>query len=264
MNNNYVLSEVSNRVAILTLNRPESMNALIPEMRLELLQAIDLADNDDEVRAVIITGAGDSFCAGGDINAMQLQSASGGRRELQQLISPVRNQIVLRLQRTSKPFIAAINGACAGGGLGLSLACDIRLAAEEAKFSFAFGRLGLHPEWGVSYFLPRLVGLQKANELVWSASRFSAREAKDMGLVLNVMNSGEVLSEGIKLAERFAAGPPVAIQLSKKAMRNSFNTSLEEALDFESFAQSVVLSGEDVREGFAAYQEKRRPNFTGR
>ncbi len=264
MKQKLVLVEISNRVAVLTLNRPQSMNALIPEMRVELLEAIDIVDCDDEIRAVVITGAGESFCAGGDVNAMQQQAESGNRREIQELVSPLRNQIVLRLQRTKKPFIAAVNGACAGGGLGLSLACDIRVASENATFSCAFGRLGLHPEWGVSYFLPRLIGLQQAYELIWSASRFSAAEAQDMGLLLRVVKPGAALSEGINLAERIAAGPPVAIQLSKKAMRTSLNSSLEEALDFESFAQGVVLGGEDVREGLKAFQEKRNPEFTGR
>ncbi len=264
MNLEYILTEIEDRVAVLTLNRPEHMNALIPEMRLELLTAIDAVDSDPEVRAVVITGAGDSFCAGGDVNAMRQQARSSDRRGVQDQISPVRNQIVLRLQKTVKPFIAAINGACAGGGLGLALACDLRLASQEAGFSLAFGRLGLHPEWGVSYFLPRLVGIQRANELVWSAARFTADEANDMGLVVRVVNASDLRAEALDMARRFASAAPVAIQLSKKAMRNAFDVSLEEALDFESFAQGVVLSGEDVREGFRAFQEKRKPNFTGR
>ncbi len=264
MNHKYILTKTENRVAVVTLNRPEHMNALIPEMRQELLEAIDAVDNNTEVRAVVITGAGEVFCAGGDVNAMQQQSQSADRREIQHLISPVRNQIVLRLQNTTKPFIAAINGACAGGGLGLSLACDIRLASANTKFSLAFGRLGLHPEWGVSYFLPRLIGLQKASELIWSAARFSAREAAQMGLILREVEEGTAQTEAVALAQRFAAGAPVAIQLSKKAMNKALDTSLEDALDFESYAQGVVLSGDDVREGIKAFQEKRRPDFTGR
>ncbi len=264
MHHEYILTEIEDSVAVITLNRPEHRNALIPEMRLELLEAVDAVDNNPEVRAVIITGAGDTFCAGGDVNAMHQQTQSGGRRDVQDVISPVRNQIVLRLRQTIKPFIAAINGACAGGGLGLALACDIRLASDNAKFSLAFGRLGLHPEWGVSYFLPRLVGLQRANELIWSSARFSAAEARDMGLILRIAEQGAVYAEAMQMARRFTSGAPVAIQLAKKAMRNALDISLEDALDFESYAQGVVLSGEDFQEGLRAFRDKRKPSFTGR
>ncbi len=259
-----VTCDTQDRIGVITLNRPGDRNALNTEMREALLAAILSCDMDPAVRAIVVTGAGSDFCAGGDMNAMHQSLQNGDTTDLEHRITPVRNKIVLALHNSQKPVIAAINGATAGGGLGLALSCDIRLASTDAVFSLAFGRLGLHPEWGLSWTLPRIVGIERAKDMIWSAGRFSADEALELGLITRVVTQEALMSEVMKMATRFARGAPVAIRLSKKSLQESLNVSLEQSLDIETRAQAICSSTSDCREGVAAFMEKRHPVFQGK
>ena len=177
MSYEHILYQVEGAVATLTLNRPERLNAITPLMREEIYQAIAESEESNDVRAVIITGAGKGFCSGGDVKAMQENIKNRQGNPLEERITPMRDKVVLAMRETSKPLIAAINGAAAGGGLGLALSCDIRLASNNARMGMTFSRRGLHPDWGGTYFLPRLVGTAKAAELIWSGRMIEADEA---------------------------------------------------------------------------------------
>ncbi|MFT7218433.1 MAG: enoyl-CoA hydratase/carnithine racemase [Candidatus Azotimanducaceae bacterium] len=255
---------VSDHIATITLDRPETLNALTPAMRVSLLQAIDDANTSDDVRVIIITGEGRGFCSGGDVKAMNEARKAGTANVLEDRIAPIRDKIVLAMRNADKPIIAAVNGHAAGAGMNIALACDIRLASTQAKFGQTFARRGLHPDWGGTYFLPRLIGMAKACEMIWSGKSIDADEALRLGIVSDVHEPDALLPAAIDLARSFASGPPIAIRLAKRAMYRGMDTSLEEALEFETFAQNICGATEDAKEGIAAFVEKREPKFTGK
>ena len=259
-----VIYTVTENVATITLNRPERLNALSPQLRLDLKNALEVADTSNEVRAIIITGAGRGFCSGGDVKAMNEANESGTAGPLSDKIAPVRDQVVLAMRNASKPVIAAVNGPAAGAGMNIALACDIRVAADTARFGQSFSRRGLHPDWGGTYFLPRIVGMAKACELIWSGKMIDAEEALHLGIVSEVTEPGVLLETAQALALSFAAGPPIAIRLAKRAMYRAMDSSLREALEFETYAQNICRDTEDAKEGIRAFVEKRDPDFTGR
>ncbi len=259
-----VIYTVTENVATITLNRPERLNALSPQLRLDLKNALEVADTSNEVRAIIITGAGRGFCSGGDVKAMNEANESGTARPLNDKIAPVRDQVVLAMRNADKPVIAAVNGPAAGAGMNIALACDIRLASDTARFGQTFSRRGLHPDWGGTYFLPRIVGMAKACELIWSGKMIDAEEALHLGIVSEVTEPGVLLETAQALALSFAAGPPIAIRLAKRAMYRAMDSSLREALEFETYAQNICRDTEDAKEGIRAFVEKRDPVFTGR
>src|SRR5262245_18062837 len=209
-----LLYEVKDGVATLTLNRPERLNALGDTLRDDLLDAITRSSVDPSVRVMIVTGAGKGFCAGGDVKAMN--EAREGRRErpLLEKIAPSRDLTLLAMRDAPQPIIAAINGAAAGAGFNLALGCDIRIASSAARFSQAFVKRGLHPDWGGTYFLPRVVGMAKAAELIFTGHHIDAQEALRLGIVIKVAAPEELMSTVYQLARRIAAGPPVAIRLA--------------------------------------------------
>lgn len=263
MNNEHLIYQVEDHIATLTLNRPETLNALTPIMREGMLAAMISADEDDEVRAIIITGAGRGFCSGGDVKAMNEARKAGSSSVLEDKISPIRDRIVLAMRDARKPVIAAVNGAAAGAGMNIALACDIRLASNTAKFGQTFAKRGLHPDWGGTYFLPRIVGMAKACELIWSGKMISAEEALTLGIVSELTEPDQLMQSARALAASIAAGPPVAIRMAKRAMYAGMDTSLRDALEFETFAQNVCAATNDAKEGIAAFVEKREPRFTG-
>ncbi|MFB3104633.1 MAG: enoyl-CoA hydratase/isomerase family protein, partial [Pseudomonadales bacterium] len=232
-----VIYTVTESVATITLNRPERLNALSHQLRLDLKNALEVADTSNEVRAIIITGAGRGFCSGGDVKAMNEANESGTAGPLNDKIAPVRDQVVLAMRDASKPVIAAVNGPAAGAGMNIALACDIRVASDTARFGQTFSRRGLHPDWGGTYFLPRIVGMAKACELIWSGKMIDAEEALHLGIVSEVTEPGVLLETAQALALSFAAGPPIAIRLAKRAMYRAMDSSLREALEFETYAQ---------------------------
>ncbi|MCG8441171.1 MAG: enoyl-CoA hydratase-related protein [Caulobacterales bacterium] len=260
----YLTYDVDQHVATITLNRPDKLNALNAALRGELLQAIEQAGGSEEVRAVVITGAGRGFCSGGDMQEKMEAVKRGEGPTARDKIDPIRNRIILAMRAMGKPLIAAVNGAAAGGGMNIALACDIRIASTNATFSQSFAKRGMHPDWGGTYFLPRLVGYAAACELIWSGRRVDAREALALGLVTRLEEPETLTPAAHAMARAIAEGPPIAIRLAKQAVGRALDTTLAEALDFESYAQMICAETDDIKEGVSAFIEKRKPRFTGR
>jgi 2-(1,2-epoxy-1,2-dihydrophenyl)acetyl-CoA isomerase len=259
-----LLYEVKDGVATLTLNRPERLNALGDTLRDDLQDAITGASDDPEVRVMIVTGAGKGFCSGGDVKAMSERKESGSGRPLMEKVAPGRDLTVLALRNSPKPVIAAVNGAAAGAGFNLALCCDIRLASTAAKFSQAFVKRGLHPDWGGTYFLPRVVGTAKACELIFTGAIIDAEEALKLGIVSAVHTPEELMPAALGLARKIAEGPPIAIRLAKRGIYHNLECDLRQALEYETFAQNICFETEDATEGIRAFVEKRAPSFRGR
>ncbi|KGQ21623.1 enoyl-CoA hydratase-related protein [Thermus filiformis] len=247
----------SENVLVLALNRPE-VNALTSEVLSALAEALEEARKDPGVRALVLTGKGRAFSAGQDLKEFGDQ-APDYEAHLRKY-----NRVVEALVYLDKPTVAALNGAAAGAGLSLALACDFRLASEEASLTTAFSRIGLVPDSGMTFFLPRLVGYAKALELILLSPRLSAREALELGLVHRVVAPERLLEEALGLAHTLAQGPTRAFALAKKALLESHRLSLEEALALEAVLQGEAGQSLDHQEGVRAFLEKRPPRFTGR
>jgi 2-(1,2-epoxy-1,2-dihydrophenyl)acetyl-CoA isomerase len=253
-----LLYEVKDGVATLTLNRPDRLNALGDTLREDLLDAVTRTAADADVRVMMLTGAGN------DVKAMDEGRQAGRERPVLDKIAPSRDRTLLAMRDAPQPIIAAINGAAAGAGMNLALACDLRIASTAAKFSQAFVKRGLHPDWGGTYFLPRVVGMAKACELIFTGDLIDAQEALRLGLVGRVVAPEELMPAADELARKIAAGPPLAIRLAKRALYHNADCDLRQALEFETFAQNICQDTEDAREGVRAFVEKRAPVFRGR
>ena len=250
-------------IATLTMNRPERLNALGDTLREDLHDAIVRASSDPEVRAIILTGAGRGFCSGGDVKAMHEAKEGNRERPLLDKIAPLRDKTILAMRDAPQPIIAAVNGPAAGAGMNLALACDIRLASTAARFGETFVKRGLHVDWGGTYFLPRLVGMAKACELIFTGEVIGAETALALGLVSKVVPPEQLLPATLELAHTIAAGPPIAIRLAKRALYHNQEVDLQAALEFETFAQNICSATEDAKEGIRAFVEKRAPRFQG-
>ena len=259
-----LLYVVKDGIATITLNRPERLNALGDTLRDDLQDALTLAGDDPAVRVLIVTGAGTGFCSGGDVKAMSERKASGSGRPLMEKVAPGRDRTVQALRDIPKPVIAAVNGAAAGAGMNLALACDMRLASSAAKFSQAFVKRGLHPDWGGTYFLPRIVGTAKACEMIFTGEVIDAQEALRLGIVSALHAPDELMPAALSLARKMADGPPIAIRLAKRAIYHNLDCDLRQALEFETFAQNICFDTEDAAEGIKAFVEKRPPSFRGK
>jgi 2-(1,2-epoxy-1,2-dihydrophenyl)acetyl-CoA isomerase len=259
-----LLFEVKERIATLTLNRPERMNALGDTLREDLYDAVTKCAADPGVGVMVITGAGRGFCSGGDVKSMSDRDQSGQGMTTSEHLAPVRDRVVLAMRDCPKPIIAAVNGAAAGAGMNLALACDLRIASATARFSQAFVKRGLPPDWGGSWFLPRVVGTAKACELIFTGETIDAAEALRLGIVNAVFAPEALMNEAYALARKIAAGPPVALQLAKRAIYHNLETDLRAGLEFETFAQGVCKGTEDAKEGIKAFIEKRAPVFRGK
>ncbi len=247
--------EVGDSVATITLARPDALNAMDAAMKSELLTAVRQAGSDRAIRVVIVTGAGRAFSAGQDLR----ERTVGFGQELRERYNP----IVLALHRLDKPVIAAVNGVAAGAGASLAFACDIRLASESASFLLAFVRVGLVPDSGATWFLPRLVGPSLAAELIMTTDPLTAADAHRVGLVSRVLPDDRLLDEARQLAGRLAQGAPRALALAKRALSRSLEVGLAEALDYEAYLQDIAGRTADHAEGVAAFLEKRPARFTG-
>jgi len=255
-----ILYEVADRVATITLNRPAVMNAFGGTMRESLYHRLNEAEQDPAVRCVVITGAGKAFCAGGDIASMAELQAQGDAGEIRRRML-AGGEVVKFIEQMGKPVVAAVNGAAAGAGMNLALACDFRYAAAGAKFAQSFVKIGLVPDWAGHYLLTRLVGTARAMELMMTGERLDADEACRLGLV-NRVYPEETFREDVAARVRLLAdGPPEALGLIKQGVRRGANASLPEIIAFELQAQSAVFLSDDAREGMRAFLEKRAPRF---
>ena len=259
-----LLYEVKDGIATLTLNRPERLNALGGTLRQDLHDAVTRAGADPEVRVMVVTGAGKGFCSGGDVKAMGEAKVGQRERPLLEKIAPGRDRTLLAMREAPQPIIAAVNGAAAGAGMNLALGCDLRIASTNAKFTQAFVKRGLHPDWGGTYFLPRVVGMAKACEMIFTGEVIDAAEALRLGIVSRVVAPEELLPTAYDLARRIAAGPPVAIRLAKRSLYANEDLDLRSALQMETMAQNICFETEDATEGIRAFGEKRAPIFKGR
>lgn len=267
MTTDELLYDRTGHVATLTLNRPERMNAISGPMLRAFSQALVDADRDSDVRVIVITGAGRGFCAGADLTGGgPTANRGGGERLRQSRIDPLggAGQVILGLRGMEKPVIAAVNGPAAGAGFGLAAACDLRIASTEARFTTVFIKRGLAPDYGSSYFLPRIIGISRATEMFLTGQMLDATEALAVGLVSRVVPPERALKEAITLAATLAEGPPLAMQLTARALNASLQNTLAEHLALEWAGQTVCLASEDAREGVTAWLEKRSPAWKGR
>ena len=246
-------------LATITLNRPQSLNAFVPQMNQEVLDALKDGERDKTVRCLMITGAGRAFCAGQDLKGRTPEQKGSLGASLREKYNPMIRQI----RQMEKIVVAAINGVAAGAGCNLALACDLRVASEEAKFIQSFVRVGLAPDSGGSFILPRLVGVSKAMEMLLLGDTIDAQEALRIGLVARVFSAPEFAHAAREVAERIAAAPR-GIGLIKRAVNHANLPSLESDLEYEAHLQEIAGRSSDYDEGVRAFLEKRAPVFTGR
>ncbi len=261
-----LLIDLHDGVQTLTLNRPERLNALSGQLLLELSEAFKAAGRDDAVKAVVVTGQGRAFSSGADVAEFR-DLRDGQEWQPPDLGAKLRNDVnplIRRITSLEKPVFAAVNGIAAGAGMSLSLACDVRYAAESARFIQVFVNIGLVPDGGSFYFLPRLVGMSKAMELAWTAEPVSAQEALSLGLVNRVLPDAELLARIQEAAAKVARGPSTAIALVKRGMSQAHELSLDRVLEMEAQYQGIASQTRDFDEGVGAFLEKRPAQFTGR
>jgi 2-(1,2-epoxy-1,2-dihydrophenyl)acetyl-CoA isomerase len=250
-------------VRTLTLNRPDVLNAFNDDLLAALGKAVRDAEKDKTVRCLVITGAGRGFSAGQDLADVSARYKSDSPTELGAHLRERYNPIISKIRTLEKPVIASVNGVAAGAGCSLALACDMRIAAESASFIEAFINVGLVPDSGSTFMLPRLVGVARAMELAVTGRKVKADEALQIGLVNCVVPDAELAIETMKLAQQLAALPTRAIGLTKRAINAAWSNDLDSQLDYEAMLQTTAGQTRDHREGIAAFLEKRRPNFTG-
>lgn len=257
-----VVTEVTGTVATLTLSRPDSFNSMTPQFFAELKEAVAGVGQNPAIRSVVLTGSGKTFSSGGDLNWFdsleepKSRGLSVGAADM--------HRIILGLRQMPKPVIAAINGSAGGGGFSLAMACDLRLAADTAKFRQAYTSAGLTPDGGWTMFVPRLIGLAKAAELLFLDPMIDAQQALALGLINQVVPAAELASTAAKLAARLAAGPTLAFAGAKALLNQSLLAGLADHLELERLSIAASSDTEDFREGLAAFLAKRSPNFRGR
>jgi len=254
-----ILIDKENGVATLTLNRPQVFNSFNREMALALQAALDDCAADETVRAIVITGEGKAFCAGQDLAEVSGPVNPGFKAILGEHYNP----IVSRIRSIAKPIIAGVNGVAAGAGANIALCCDIVVAAESVSFIQAFSKIGLIPDSGGTYFLPRLIGFQKASALMMLGDKVSATEAERMGMLYKVFADDQFKDSLQALASQVAAMPTYGLALTKQALNEAMNNTFEEQLLLEEKLQISAGSSNDYREGVTAFMEKRKPTFKG-
>ncbi|NKE04264.1 enoyl-CoA hydratase [Bacillus selenatarsenatis] len=254
----HLVKNKNGAVLSLTLNRPESLNAFSPEMILTLTEELREAQLDPEVKVIVLSGAGRSFSAGGDVKTMGQANAAGVYDHIGRL-----NECILAMKALEKPIIAAVHGFAAGAGFNLALACDLIVAAEESQFALSFSQVGLVSDGGGSYFVPRLVGPHLAKQFMFTAEPIPAQRLYQLGVINHLVPAAQLQEEALKLASLLANGPTRAYGMIKKLVDHSMTATLEEILEQERITQTMMVSTEDHQEGIAAFKEKRKPNFTG-
>ncbi len=262
MKEHHVLYEAKEHVAVITLNRPEAKNAFSPEMIRLWREYLEEAKQDDAIRAIVVTGNGDTFCSGGDIRDM----AEGKLKswDMKRFLWDGVHRIVFALEDLDKPVIAAINGAAMGAGMDMAIMCDLRVCSEKAKLAESYIMMGLVPGDGGAYFLPRVAGLPKALELLLTGDVMSAEEALRLGIVNKVVSHERLMAETMKLAEKIASRPPLAIRMTKRAVYQGLTSTLRSHLDYISSQISLLSETKDHQEAARAFLEKRKPKFEGK
>ena len=256
--------EREGQIAVLTLNRPDKLNAINRELHLEMMAACEELRSDDGVRVVIFTGSGRGFCSGADLTANRSDGENASRSERLDEYNWVGRQALMVYRDLDKPTIAAVNGVAAGAGMGLALACDMRVGCENTRFKTVFIERSLSPDSGLSYFLPRIVGVSRASDLVFTSRTVDADESWRLGLLDRMSTAENLLSDAKELARQIAFWPPVAMQMSKRALQRSLDATLEDQLQYET--HSIVFARRaphDVAEAAASFRERRPPVFTG-
>ncbi len=257
---NSINLKVENQIAYITLNRPEVFNSFNKQMAFLMQDTLDLCANDNSVRAIVITGNGKAFCAGQDIGEITNPDLNPGFRKI---LDDHYNPIVLKIRNIEKPIICAVNGVAAGAGANIALACDIVVANENASFIQAFSKIGLIPDSAGTFFLPRLIGLQKATALMMLGDKVTASDAEKLGMIFKVFPTETFDTDVNKMALTLANMPTKALGLTKKLLNSSITNNLEQQLQLESDLQIQAAESNDYREGVAAFVEKRKPNFIG-
>jgi 2-(1,2-epoxy-1,2-dihydrophenyl)acetyl-CoA isomerase len=255
-----ILFEIKNSIAFITLNRPEKFNAFNREMALSLQEILDKCETDKSIRCVVITGAGKAFSAGQDLAEVVDPNGPGMAR----ILSEHYNPIVTRIRKLAKPVVAFVNGVAAGAGANIALCCDVVVAAQSASFIQAFSKIGLIPDSGGTYFLPKLIGFQKASALMMLGEKISAAAAQEMGMIYKYFPDENFIAEAEKIALTLADLPTMGLVFTKQALNLSFQQNFEEQLKTEDALQQKAAATEDFKEGVQSFLEKRKPNFTGR
>jgi len=255
-----IITNINNGVATLTLNRPEVFNSFNREMALLLQKQLDAFGENPEIRAIVITGSGKAFCAGQDLKEVTTPSLHPGFKKI---LEEHYNPIIERIRAINKPIIAAVNGVAAGAGANIALACDIVVASEKASFIQAFSKIGLVPDSGGSFYLPRLIGFQRASALMLLGDKVAAQQARELGMVYKVFEPATFQQQALDLAQEMAQMPTKALGLTKQLLNASFNNTLDQQLTLESTLQIQAANSNDYKEGVTAFVEKRKPNFKG-
>ena len=255
-----IITNINNGVATLTLNRPEVFNSFNREMALLLQKQLDAFGENPEIRAIVITGSGKAFCAGQDLKEVTTPELHPGFKKI---LEEHYNPIIERIRAINKPIIAAVNGVAAGAGANIALACDIVVASEKASFIQAFSKIGLVPDSGGSFYLPRLIGFQRASALMLLGDKVAAQQARELGMVYKVFESETFQQQALDLALEMAQMPTKALGLTKQLLNASFNNTLDQQLTLESTLQIQAANTNDYKEGVTAFVEKRKPNFKG-
>ncbi len=255
-----ILFDIKDGVGKITLNRPEKFHSIIRELALEFQNSLDQCINDSNVRAVLITAKGKAFCAGQDLE----EATDPNAPNITKIIQEHYNPIVRKIRYLEKPVIAAVNGVAAGAGASIALCCDIIVAKESACFIQAFSKIGLTPDSGATYFLPRLIGSQRASAIMMTADKINSKEAEKIGMIYKTFSDESFESESWNLAKKLAKMPTKGLALTKKLLNSSYSNNLEEQLKMEENCQKKAADTEDFKEGVSAFLEKRKPKFKGK
>jgi enoyl-CoA hydratase/carnithine racemase len=264
MENQEILYSKQNGIALITMNRPEKRNALSPGLFQGIFNSVEDAAKDDEMKVIIITGKGEAFCSGADVKAMAAGDLQRQPERPPEQPEPVRRApFALQFRECPKPIIAALNGVAVGVGLDLALSCDIRIASDKARLTVGYVRRGMVPAAGSAWFLPRLLGMDRALKVIWTSEMIDAFEAEKLGLVTMVVPHDELESAALELAEQIAKAPTLAVQAAKRAVYESQDTDLAKSLDLTMKIRQGLLGTRDFHESATAFVEKREPTFKG-
>lgn len=260
-----VTTQTTDWITTVTLRRPDALNALDEAMTLELVATLEQLEHDDATRVIVLTGEGRGFCAGADVRSMaEAAGADPTAAQMRQVMRRASARLARTLHQTEKPIVAAVNGAAAGAGAAIAVSADVTIMADDAELAFLFVERGLVPDYGSTWFLPRLVGLRTARRLCLFGDRLRADEALRLGLIDGVVAAGDLLDEAYGVAQRLASGAGVALRLTKRLLAESFETDHAAAVDREFTAQALCFASDDALEGMTAFLQKRPAEFTWR